>query len=181
MIGYDFSFTKKITYECDKGYILKGPAYRNCQANEEWSGTPPTCEGTQSVVLIKTFFNLHICTCTMLHLLLTYSYTLDSRGYKTYYDIFQIGSTSYTTNIVLLLLYKILTLRQLTQQVCIATTPRVTMPVKQINQYQVMISCCHKAEVIHFSLNKELSFLCEPMFRSTSYFQSILAIKNTAY
>ncbi|XP_078348103.1 sushi, von Willebrand factor type A, EGF and pentraxin domain-containing protein 1-like isoform X1 [Oculina patagonica] len=44
VIGYVYSFKERVEYVCDEGYKLKGPAYRICQANEEWGGSQPVCE-----------------------------------------------------------------------------------------------------------------------------------------
>ncbi|XP_061166124.1 sushi, von Willebrand factor type A, EGF and pentraxin domain-containing protein 1-like [Saccostrea echinata] len=33
-----------VTYECDAGYLLRGPSKRTCQSSGAWSGTAPTCE-----------------------------------------------------------------------------------------------------------------------------------------
>ena len=49
VIGYVYSFKEKVRYVCDEGYQLKGPAYRQCQANEKWSGEQPICEGKTSL------------------------------------------------------------------------------------------------------------------------------------
>ena len=38
------SFGDKAVYSCDEGYMLTGTAERTCQANEQWSGSEPTCE-----------------------------------------------------------------------------------------------------------------------------------------
>lgn len=45
IIGYLYSFKEKVRYACNEGYKLNGPAYRICQANEEWGGSEPICEG----------------------------------------------------------------------------------------------------------------------------------------
>ena len=45
IVGYVYSFKEKIRYVCFEGFKLKGPSYRICQANEEWSGAKPICEG----------------------------------------------------------------------------------------------------------------------------------------
>ncbi|KXJ11942.1 CUB and sushi domain-containing protein 3 [Exaiptasia diaphana] len=42
--GYLFTFKKKVHYECDRGYILIGPQFRQCQSNQKWSDDTPTCE-----------------------------------------------------------------------------------------------------------------------------------------
>ncbi|KAL9989281.1 hypothetical protein ACROYT_G003814 [Oculina patagonica] len=44
VIGNVYSFKERVEYVCDEGYKLKGPAYRICQANEEWGGSQPICE-----------------------------------------------------------------------------------------------------------------------------------------
>ncbi len=38
------SFGDVARYSCDTGYTLTGPAERTCQADEQWSGSVPTCE-----------------------------------------------------------------------------------------------------------------------------------------
>ena len=35
------------THSCDTGYTLNGGSTRTCQSNTTWSGSAPTCEGTQ--------------------------------------------------------------------------------------------------------------------------------------
>ncbi|CAB4014841.1 sushi, von Willebrand factor type A, EGF and pentraxin domain-containing 1-like, partial [Paramuricea clavata] len=42
-----FGFGEKIYYTCDECYELKGPADRQCQADEKWTGTQPTCESVK--------------------------------------------------------------------------------------------------------------------------------------
>ncbi|CAN9509297.1 unnamed protein product [Ophioblennius macclurei] len=37
------SFSSRVTYVCDAGYRLLGLPHRTCQANRQWSGSPPTC------------------------------------------------------------------------------------------------------------------------------------------
>ena len=49
IIGYVYSFKEKVRYTCNEGYKLRGPAYRQCQANEKWSGSDPTCNGKKWV------------------------------------------------------------------------------------------------------------------------------------
>ena len=39
-----FVFGEKVYYTCDQCYKLKGPGYRQCQADQEWTDTQPTCE-----------------------------------------------------------------------------------------------------------------------------------------
>ena len=38
-------FESIATYTCDPGFVLNGNMERICQANGNWSGTEPTCEG----------------------------------------------------------------------------------------------------------------------------------------
>jgi hypothetical protein len=42
--GSVFTFTSKVTYHCNQGYQLDGPANRYCQSNGTWSGDAPSCE-----------------------------------------------------------------------------------------------------------------------------------------
>jgi hypothetical protein len=39
-----FGLGEKIYYTCDECYKLKGSANRQCQADEKWTDTQPTCE-----------------------------------------------------------------------------------------------------------------------------------------
>lgn len=39
------TFPSVITFECDRGFRMKGSSSRRCQANRRWSGTPTSCEG----------------------------------------------------------------------------------------------------------------------------------------
>ena len=38
-------------YVCNRGFMLKGSAFRTCQVNGEWSGETPTCirESTSTI------------------------------------------------------------------------------------------------------------------------------------
>ncbi|CAH1263510.1 CSMD3 [Branchiostoma lanceolatum] len=40
-----------ITYTCDSGYTLSGVSTQICQTNQQWSGTPPTCQKLQCASL----------------------------------------------------------------------------------------------------------------------------------
>lgn len=44
-IGNKFLKGRNITYECNKGYQLRGPQVRICKENGEWTEEQPTCEG----------------------------------------------------------------------------------------------------------------------------------------
>ena len=39
-----FRFGERVDYTCDECYKLKGPSYRQCQADQQWTDTQPTCE-----------------------------------------------------------------------------------------------------------------------------------------
>ncbi|XP_035675655.1 sushi, von Willebrand factor type A, EGF and pentraxin domain-containing protein 1-like [Branchiostoma floridae] len=44
-------FGDVITYTCDPGYTLSGASTQTCQSNQQWSGTPPTCQKLQCASL----------------------------------------------------------------------------------------------------------------------------------
>ncbi|CAH3037419.1 unnamed protein product [Pocillopora meandrina] len=39
-----FTFRSKVYFECNPGFKLVGDKYRQCQANQKWSGRVPTCK-----------------------------------------------------------------------------------------------------------------------------------------
>ncbi|CAH3037439.1 unnamed protein product, partial [Pocillopora meandrina] len=39
-----FTFRSKVYFECNPGFKLVGDKYRQCQANQTWSGRAPTCK-----------------------------------------------------------------------------------------------------------------------------------------
>ena len=39
------------TYSCNTGYNLVGDSTRTCQAEGNWSGSAPTCQGTYVITL----------------------------------------------------------------------------------------------------------------------------------
>ena len=41
-------FNSLVMYTCNVNYMLSGEALRICQADGTWSGTLPTCEGTNT-------------------------------------------------------------------------------------------------------------------------------------
>eukprot|EP00118_Oscarella_pearsei_P016356 m.155183 g.155183 ORF g.155183 m.155183 type:complete len:2420 (+) comp38660_c0_seq5:905-8164(+) len=38
------TYSSSCEFECEEGYKLSGASNRTCQANQQWSGTPPSCE-----------------------------------------------------------------------------------------------------------------------------------------
>ena len=38
------TFGQNATYSCITGYNLVGDSTRTCEANGDWSGSPPTCQ-----------------------------------------------------------------------------------------------------------------------------------------
>lgn len=55
-------------YSCNQGYKLSGVEVRTCQANELWSGSEPTCEGKQVIilhyVLLISLYYMHYVLCS---------------------------------------------------------------------------------------------------------------------
>ena len=45
------SFEDVAVYSCNEGYKLNGPAERTCQANGQWDGIEPTCDGELNTLL----------------------------------------------------------------------------------------------------------------------------------
>ncbi|CAH1243596.1 CR1 [Branchiostoma lanceolatum] len=41
--GTDFTYGNSVSYGCTSGFELYGPETRHCQADQTWSGQPPTC------------------------------------------------------------------------------------------------------------------------------------------
>ncbi|XP_015754992.1 PREDICTED: sushi, von Willebrand factor type A, EGF and pentraxin domain-containing protein 1-like isoform X2 [Acropora digitifera] len=44
ILGYLYTFKQRVTYACDEGYQIRGPLYRQCQANGKWGGDDPSCD-----------------------------------------------------------------------------------------------------------------------------------------
>jgi len=42
--SYIFTFKSRVDFDCNHGYKLVGDKYRQCQANQRWTGRSPTCE-----------------------------------------------------------------------------------------------------------------------------------------
>ena len=61
--GYAFTYPNKVRYYCRDGFELRGLGYRDCQVDGAWSGSVPTCVGTNETLnffIIKTFFEINI-------------------------------------------------------------------------------------------------------------------------
>ena len=56
------TFGSTATYTCDPGFILTGAMERICQANGNWSGNEPTCEGQ----LIQ--YTIYVYSCSSLEI-----------------------------------------------------------------------------------------------------------------
>ncbi|XP_076997754.1 sushi, von Willebrand factor type A, EGF and pentraxin domain-containing protein 1 isoform X2 [Tamandua tetradactyla] len=41
--GSNYTYLSMLSYECDPGYVLKGPERRTCQKNKNWDGNEPVC------------------------------------------------------------------------------------------------------------------------------------------
>jgi len=53
-------FRSRAVYKCDSGFTIQGNASRECQANETWSGVPPTCSCKFIVRLSDTIVNYSV-------------------------------------------------------------------------------------------------------------------------
>ena len=48
------TFGSQANYSCSEGYLLNGTSTRVCQADGQWSGNEPTCEGSSLTSLLLT-------------------------------------------------------------------------------------------------------------------------------
>ena len=55
------TFGQTVTYSCNTGFNLVGDSTRTCQANGDWSGSAPTCQG-MLVNMISFFSYVHTHT-----------------------------------------------------------------------------------------------------------------------
>ncbi|XP_035375850.1 sushi, von Willebrand factor type A, EGF and pentraxin domain-containing protein 1 isoform X3 [Electrophorus electricus] len=44
LMGTNFTYRSKVTFSCDKGYILQGPMEIQCQSSLTWNRPPPGCQ-----------------------------------------------------------------------------------------------------------------------------------------
>jgi len=45
------TFGSQANYSCSEGYALNGNSTRECQADGQWSGSEPTCEGQSATYI----------------------------------------------------------------------------------------------------------------------------------
>ena len=45
------TFGSQANYSCSEGYFLNGNTTRECQADGQWSGSEPTCEGQSATYI----------------------------------------------------------------------------------------------------------------------------------
>ena len=55
--SYIFTFRSRVYFECNRGYKLVGDKYRQCQANQQWSGRLPNCEGKYMCIDVDVIYS----------------------------------------------------------------------------------------------------------------------------
>ena len=65
------TFGSQANYSCSEGYVLNGNSTRMCQADGQWSGSEPRCEG-QELLFVCVYVELgymlrhvymYVCVC----------------------------------------------------------------------------------------------------------------------
>ena len=55
------AFGSQANYSCSEGYVQNGNSTRTCQADGQWSGSEPTCEGQNLSCVDVCCAWLHAC------------------------------------------------------------------------------------------------------------------------